>query len=44
MSALLITIAVATIYALIRAKHDSIIPHGDWKVFAFIEGVFTNTK
>lgn len=34
-----ITIAVAGVYALIRAKHDAFISHGGWKVWAFIEGV-----
>lgn len=40
MKALIIISAVAIIYALIRAKHDSYIRVGEWKKWAFIEGVW----
>ena len=33
-------IIIATIYALIRATHDSFLNEGKWKVWAFIEGAF----
>jgi hypothetical protein len=32
-------VVVALVYALIRAKHDSFIRVGEWKTWAFIEGV-----
>lgn len=35
----LIISAIAVAYALIRAKHDSYIRVGEWKKWAFIEGV-----
>ena len=31
---------IAVLYALIRAKHDSYINAGKWKIWAFIEGLF----
>lgn len=39
---LIIAICIAIVYAQIRAKHDSTIPHGDgkWKTWAFVEGAF----
>lgn len=40
MKELIIVFAIAIIYALIRAKHDSFISNGPWKAFAFIEGAF----
>ena len=40
MTALIITSAIAIVYALIRAKHDSYVLTGRWKLWAFIEAVF----
>jgi len=40
MIALYIILSIAVIYAGIRAKHDSYLSHGKWKLYAFIEGVF----
>ena len=37
---LIIISLIAIIYALIRAKHDSYILNGGWKLWAFIEAVF----
>ena len=37
---LALIILIAVMYALIRAKHDSYISNGKWKVWAFVEGVF----
>lgn len=39
MIAFYITVSIAIIYALIRAKHDSYISNGGWKRWAFIEAV-----
>ena len=36
------TSIIAIIYALIRAKHDSYILNGKWKLWAFIEGIFVD--
>lgn len=33
-------IAISLMYALIRATHDSYLNEGEWKLWAFIEGVF----
>ncbi|MFH0756924.1 MAG: hypothetical protein V2B15_06540 [Bacteroidota bacterium] len=37
-----IILIIAIVYALIRAKHDSFLSHGDgrWKTWAFVEGGF----
>ena len=40
MKALLIAAVVAVIYAAIRAKHDSFLSEGKWKIYAFLEGIF----
>jgi hypothetical protein len=40
MIALFVILATAIGYALIRAKHDSFLKGGKWKLWAFIEGVF----
>lgn len=40
MKSILIISAIAIVYALIRAKHDSYLYNGDWKLYAYIEGVF----
>jgi len=37
---IIIILATAVIFALIRAKHDSFIAGGRWKVWAFVEGCF----
>jgi hypothetical protein len=39
-SAYIIAIAIAWVYAYIRANHDGHISHGKWKNWAFAEGVF----
>jgi len=44
MTVYLLTISVAILYAFIRAKHDSYISHGKWKIWAFIEGVLVCTS
>jgi hypothetical protein len=38
MKPLIIILITSIVYALIRAKHDSYIAGGPWKVWAFIEG------
>ena len=38
--ALIIILTVAVVYALMRGRHDSYIPNGEWKQWAFLEGVF----
>lgn len=40
MTPLIVILTTAIIYALIRAKHDSYLLHGDWKRWAVIEAVF----
>lgn len=33
-------IIIAIIYALLRSKHDSFIPDGQWKLYAVLEAIF----
>ena len=40
MKALIIISTIAIISALLRAKRDSFLSHGGWKIYAFIEGLY----
>jgi hypothetical protein len=36
---MILLIIISILYAIIRAKHDSYVNNGPWKLWAFIEGV-----